>query len=782
MKKIVLLMMVLVLFLSGCDNLKTPGEAIKPPKNIANAALQDGNVPLWTIQSNGERFFDTTFISEDEIVTLVYKDGNIYLRSYDKDKMIEEKLLGTKADYRILNASLNKFVVKKGETEIALYDDKLTEILNYNVEAKKIDYQKNVLDAMVSPDGEAVVISNVYYKDNYPADGELILFNQNKIVKKINHVIPKLENFSDNSEKFLFIDLSNRNNNNNLMKEKENDVLYLSSSDLLQYNIYVYNRNGKMIKRIKMPLSPSKVEGTSGMTKISALLSADGNTILFSSYFDKKLYIEKLNGDKTEIPTIAERFYTNKDATKFVIGNYGVSKIYDSCGKLVDYIVVNYGLINDVRFEGNNTYFAINGTTIPNAKTKDYIGVMDESGNMIWTAKVYDTIAMLKFSPDGKRIMAQSSKSISVYDYHNGKIDIIPRPINGKYPEFVWKRLLNEDIEGENAFIFTDELENIYIAKNTNLIKATKNGNQLWMVGTSKPIEFLDLSRNGELIALVIEDEKGSEVIVYDKSGMVISHKYIIKGHEVTSVSVSPDGEYFSYAVSTPENEEYGSFIDFFNDKGYMIWEQKIKSTFVYDLSINKDIVTASFDDGNSSGILAMDFSGKVFYNKDMKSNEPFITASEDGKAFLLLGFDGSIGFYNREKALLSENYTKKGVIQQALMSKDGKAAVLISFSKDYKEYYITFFNNFNMTKTITSSWKVKKAVMTPDGNYIVILSQEYDNTINNANKITMYDKQGNTLYSYYHKSGIYDIAITEDGSNLYIYSADGYVYKYRNK
>lgn len=46
MKKIVLLMMVLVLFLSGCDNLKTPGEAIKPPKNIANAALQDGNVPL----------------------------------------------------------------------------------------------------------------------------------------------------------------------------------------------------------------------------------------------------------------------------------------------------------------------------------------------------------------------------------------------------------------------------------------------------------------------------------------------------------------------------------------------------------------------------------------------------------------------------------------------------------------------------------------------------------------------------------------------------------------
>lgn len=71
---------------------------------------------------------------------------------------------------------------------------------------------------------------------------------------------------------------------------------------------------------------------------------------------------------------------------------------------------------------------------------------------------------------------------------------------------------------------------------------------------------------------------------------------------------------------------------------------------------------------------------------------------------------------------------------------------------------------------------------MTPDGNYIVILSQEYDNTINNANKITMYDKQGNTLYSYYHKSGIYDIAITEDGSNLYIYSADGYVYKYRNK
>ncbi|KUK34708.1 MAG: Cyclic nucleotide-binding protein, partial [Caldanaerobacter subterraneus] len=113
-------MMVLVLFLSGCDNLKTPGEAIKPPKNIANAALQDGNVPLWTIQSNGERFFDTTFISEDEIVTLVYKDGNIYLRSYDKDKMIEEKLLGTKADYRILNTSLNKFVVKKGETEIVL--------------------------------------------------------------------------------------------------------------------------------------------------------------------------------------------------------------------------------------------------------------------------------------------------------------------------------------------------------------------------------------------------------------------------------------------------------------------------------------------------------------------------------------------------------------------------------------------------------------------------------------------------------------------------------------
>ncbi|SDG04992.1 hypothetical protein SAMN04244560_01695 [Thermoanaerobacter thermohydrosulfuricus] len=225
MKKIVFLMMVLVLFLSGCDNLKTPGEAIKPPKNIANAALQDGNVPLWTIQSNGERFFDTTFISEDEIVTLVYKDGNIYLRSYDKDKMIEEKLLGTKADYRILNASLNKFVVKKGETEIALYDDKLTEILNYNVESKKIDYQKNVLDAMVSPDGEAVVISNVYYKDNYPADGELILFNQNKIVKKINHVIPKLENFSDNSEKFLFIDLSNRNNNNNLMKEKENDAV-----------------------------------------------------------------------------------------------------------------------------------------------------------------------------------------------------------------------------------------------------------------------------------------------------------------------------------------------------------------------------------------------------------------------------------------------------------------------------------------------------------------------------------------------------------------------------
>lgn len=771
-----------MLILSGCGDLKTPGEAIKPPKNIENAMLQDCNVPLWAIQSTGERFFDTIFMSEDEIVTLVYKDGSIYLRSYDKDRMIGEKLLGTKADYRILKASLNKFVVKKGEMGITLYDNKLNEILNYNVEAKKNDYQKNVLNAIISPDGEVVVISNIYYKDDYLADGELILFNQNKAIKKINHIIPKLENFSDDSEKFLFIDLSNINDPNNLIQNKENDIIHTSYGELLQCNVYVYSRDGIMIKKIKLPISTEKVKENSSMMKISALLSDDGNTILFSNYFNKKLYIEKLNGDKITIPTIAEKFYTNKNATKFVIGNYGVSKIYDGYGKLLDYIVVNYGLINDVRFEGNNTYFAINGTTIPNTRTKDYIGVMDESGNMIWTAKVYDTVAMLKFSPEGKRIMAQSSRIISVYDYHNSKIDVLPRPINGKYPEFIWKKLLNENTYEENAFIFTDEIGNIYAATNKNLTKTTKNGNKFWVIDTSKPIKYFVSSKNGEMIGLAIEDNKGGEVIVYNKSGMVISHKYIREGHQITSIAVSADGKYFSYAVSTPENEEYGAFIDFFNDKGYMIWEQKIKSTFVYDLSINKDIVTASFDDGNSSGILAMDFSGKVFYNKDMKSNEPFISASEDGKVFLLLGFDGSIGFYNREKALLSENYTKKGVIQQALMSKDGKAAVLISFSKDYKEYYITFFNNFNMTKTITSGWKVKKAVMTPDGNYTVILSQEYDNTINNANKITMYDKQGNTLYSYYHKSGICDIAITEDGSNLYIYSADGYVYKYRNK
>lgn len=762
LKKIIFLIVILVVILSGCSDLKTPGEAIKPPKNNMAAIIsQDGNLPLWVIRSNGERFFDTGFISNDKIVTLVYKDGGIYLRTYKKSEMIKEKFLGTKADYRILDRALDRFVVKKGETEITLYDDKLNTILNFDVDVQKDAYQKNVLDAILSPDGNVLVISNVHYKDNYPVNGEFILFNKGKIVKKIDKVIPQLANFSDDSSKFLFVDLNSENKAN---------------------NTFLYNREGNLIKGMKMPIYSSTMRENLNITKVSAALSGDGNAILFSNYYGDGLYIEKLNENKIKIPMATERFYTNKNATKFVIGNYGVSKIYDGYGKLLDYIVVNYGLINDVHFEGNNTFFAVNGTTVPNSKSKDYIGVMDESGNMVWTAKVYDTVAMIRFSPDGKRIMAQSSRFISVYDYHNGKVDVIPRPINGKYPESIWKKLLNEDIDAENAFIFTDELGNIYAAKNRTLTKATKNGNKFWVVDTSKPIKFFALSQNGEMIALAVEGDNGSEIIVYNKSGMVISHKYIRNGHQITSIAVSPDGKYFSYAVSTPENEEYGSFIDLFNDKGYMIWEQKIKSIHVYKLDINKNVVTACFNDGKFSGYLALDFSGKMLYNKDMKNNMPFIKSSRNGQIFFIRSLDDEFAFYNREGMPLSESYTNKGIIQDVLMSEDGKIAVLISYSEDYKKYDITFFNNFKAIKNITSDWGITKAVMTPDGKYVVILSREYSNIMNNANKLTMYDSEGNTLYTYYHKSGIYDISITDDGTNLYLYCADGYVYRYRNK
>ncbi|HHW57806.1 MAG TPA: WD40 repeat domain-containing protein [Clostridia bacterium] len=766
MKKISFLIFILVIliFFSGCSNLKTPGEAIRPPKNVGEVILQEGNSPLWTIQSEGERFFDTVFLSDNDIVTLVYKEGNIYLRSYKKGQLIGEKVLGSKVDYKILAKASDRFVIKRGESEIFLYNNKLEEILNYKVELEKTDYQNDIIDSILSSDGKNLVVSVVYYDNNLPKEGEVILFKEGEFVKRISNVLPQLATFSDDSKKFLFVDLGIRSDTQNKGKIQEG-------------HIFVYNKDGNLLKKINIPIDLSKA------TRISATLSREGNAILFSNCYGDKLYVEK-DEKKIEIPIKSERFFSNKDATKIVTGNYGVSKIYDGNGELLDYIVINYGIINDVHFEGNNTFFAINGTTIPNSKNKNYVGVMDESGNVIWTAKVYDTVAILKFSPNGKKIMAQSSKFIAVYDYSNGKIDILPRPINGKYPELIWKRALIEETTEDNAFIIGDKSGNIYVARDKTLIKATKNGNQFWVVNTEKPIKFLDVSLNGELIAIVIENYDGSEVIVYDKAGMIVSHKYIIKGHQVTSLSVSLNGKYFSYAVSTPENEEYGSFIDLFNDKGYMIWEQKIKSTYVSNLSITHNTVTACFSDDRSSGYIALDFKGKILYNKEIKNTVPFIKNSINGEIFLLSNNGRNFSFYGREgkNEFSRENQVVEGVIQQVLMSEDGKVVVAASYNKASKNYYITFVDNFEKIKTVVSDWKIKKIIMTLDGEYIVTLSYEYDNPLNNANKITLYDKKGNTLYTYYHKSGIYDIAITQDGTDLYLYSTDGYVYKYRNK
>lgn len=752
---------ILFVFISGCFNIKTPGQSISPPKHTDAVLSKSDNFPLWTIKGGEERFFDTTFMDNNKIATLVYKSGEILLRIYENNKIISEKDLGTKADYRIIDSGKDKLAIKKGEGQLIIYDSSLNTILSLNEDTKNDVYQRAVLDGILSPDGETLAVSYVYYKNGYPADGKLVIFSKNKAVKERDNIIPQLANFSDDGCKFLVLDLNSKNK--------------------AIYNAFIYDKSGSIIKEMNLPIYSRTVKRDINAAKVSAALSGDGNSILFSDYYGDGLYIEKSNGSETKIPMTNEKYYSNKDASKFIIGNYGVSKIYNSSGKLLDYIVVNNGLVNDVSFEGSNTYFAVNGTTVPNLKGKDYIGVMDESGNLIWAAKVYDVVAMLKFSPDGKRIMAQSSKSITVYDYHNGKIDVIPRPVNGKYPELVWKKPLNTETNIGNVFIKTDVEEDLYIAKYNSLIKLNKNGNQYWIVNTDKPINWFELSFDGRMAALSTSDGNGSEMIVYDKKGMVISHKYINKGHKITSIAVSPDGRFFAYAVSTPENKEFGSFIDLFNDKGYMIWEQKIKSLSIYNLNINDNLITASFS-GRQSGYIAIDFGGITVFNADAKNNLSYINSSLDGKKIFAGGLNSSFGIYNRDGTLINNMHIKGELLHNVLISNDGKESIIAVSSDNFKKYEIIFIKDFKIVKKVNSDWGIVKAVMTPDGKYAAVLSEEYNNVMNNANKIILYDGKGDALYTYYHKSGIYGISLTDDGTYLYAYSADGYVYKYRNR
>ncbi|MGB9680088.1 MAG: WD40 repeat domain-containing protein [Thermoanaerobacteraceae bacterium] len=759
MKRLVFIL-IFFIFMSGCSNLKTPGEAIRQPSYIDTSISKSENVPLWSIRSTGERFFDTTFITNDIIATLTYKDGEIFLRTYNKENIIKEKSLGKKADFGIISHSYNRIVVKSGEEKITIYDQSLNSLFNFNLE-KKNEYEKTYIDSIISPDGNTLVISVVYYKDLKPDYGEIFIYKRNKLVKMLDNIIPQLANFSSDSSEFLFLDLSYNNKGN---------------------NTFIYSQSGNMIKAMVMPIYLSFGEDTLTMPRVNAMLSKMGNAVLFSNQHGGGLYIKKFNKEEIFIPMSTEKFYTNSDLTKFIVGNYGVSKIYNNSGKLDDYIVINYGLINDVTFVNNNTYFAINGTTIPNSKGKDYVGVMDESGNMIWTAKAYDIVAMLRFSPDGSKIMSQSSKFISVYNYHNNKIDVIPRPINGQYPEQVWKRLFSDNIENR-GFIITDNMGNIYISRNYTLTKATKNGNRYWIVETEKPIKFVNISNNGDLIMLVTEDKNGSEVIIYNNSGMVISHKYINKEHKVTSSAVSSDGKYFSYAVSTPENEIYKSFIDFFNEKGYMIWEQKTLSSKISNIDIGHNAITATFSDDRIAGYVALDFKGKLIFNTEAKIKMPYIGVSEDGSIFFTSKNKDACNIYLKKednKNIISTN-TINGNILDVKFSKDGETIVVLS-SYDEKSNYLTFFNDFEKVKVVTSNWYIVKTAITPDGNYIAVLSQEYGNVLNNANKITLYNKKGEVLYNYYNKSGIFDFSMTNDGTNLYLYCADGYVYKYKNK
>lgn len=762
MKKIFFLIIsILLVFTSGCFNIKTPGQSISPPKHTDTVLSKSDNLPSWSIKGGEERFFDTTFMDDKRIATLVYKNGEIFLRTYEENKIIAEKDLGAKADYRIIDSSRDRLLIKNGEGQLILYNSNLDIILAFNADSKNDGYQREVSDGILSPDGNTLAVSYIYYKNNDPEDGRLVIFNGNKAVSERDSIIPLLANFSDDGSKFLVLDLNRKNIGN--------------------YNTFVYDANGNIIKETKLPIYSNTAKGNINVTKVSAALSGDGNSILFSDYYGDGVYIKKLGDSEMKIPMTTEKYYSNKDASKFVIGNYGVSKIYNSSGKLLDYIVINNGLVNDVTFDGSNTYFAVNGTTMPNLKGKDYIGVMDESGNLIWAAKVYDVVAMLRFSPDGKRIMAQSSKFISVYDYHNGKVDIIPHPVNGKYPELLWKKPLSTEANAGNAYIKTDMEGNIYIARYKSLIKLNKNGNHYWIVSTDKPIDWFELSYDGRMAVLSISDDSGSEMIVYNEKGMVISHKYINKGHKITSIAVSPDGKFFAYAVSTPENREFGSFIDLFNDKGYMIWEQKIKSSGIYNLNVNDNIVTASFNE-KLSGYIAIDLGGRIIFNEYTKNNLSYINSSLDGKKIFAGGLNSGFGIYNRDGTLINDIYIKGEILQYVLISDDGKTSVVIASSDNFKKYEIVFVKNFKIVKKVNSDWGIVKAFITPDGKYTAVLSEEYSNVMNNANKITLYDSEGNALYTYYHKSGVYDISLTDDGMYLYAYSADGYVYKYRNR
>lgn len=756
MKKVYFLfILIFTLFIYGC-NFYTPSQAITPPVHTQTSALKNDNLPIYSIKGNDERFLDTEFIGNNTIATLIYKYKLVYIGFYQSGKLVKERELGKEPDYRIISCNNKRILLRKGNDELLLFDSNLSLILDIDMANNK---NNNVyINGILSPESDLLVVSSIYYDNKSQIKkGTLKIYENEKLKYSNENVAPLICNFSKDGKKFLYIDISNPG----------------------RYDMYVTDTNGVTLNKYAIDNDANNVLNNKDINE-NAWLSADGKTILFTTNNSKatrsgKLYIYKEDGTHYEYVVHGGKYYINDDGSKIITGNYGVTYIYKN-NKLSDSIVVNYGIINDVFFSGEKAYFAINGTTVPKNNGKDYIGVMNENGSLIWTSKTYDIIAILKFSKDGKRLLGQSSNGIYVYDYSKGSVDTIVKPVNGRFPEKIWQKNIGLEYGGK-ALIKLDESENIYIAHDNMLEKYSKNGNRFWINNVKGNIENLAVSQNGESL-ISLNNNGVFEVIKFDKNGMITAHKYIKKGHSVTSLAISTDGKHFAYAVSTPDDKENGSFIDLFNEMGYMLWEQKLKGDDVYSLNIIKEYVSASYN-GKQNGYIVIGLDGNVKIDKRDNDKEVYIKQSDDGNTFFTKTSSGN-RLYNNSK-IINISLENNLSIRNSYISDNGDAFIE-GYNMKSGKYELTFINGFKVAKKVSFDWIIEKACEPDDVRYIAILSKEYENILNNANRVTLYDLKGNVLYNYYTKTGISDIAISDDGMYLYMYSCDGNVYRFKNR
>lgn len=755
MDKIYLYIIIIItLLLSGCS-LFTPEQAIIPPvhNDVKEISIQ-GNTPLYSINSNSDRFIDTEFMTDEVLVTVAYKNKSIYLKIYNNGKLIKEREVTKNPVCRIISCNISRILLKVGNSELILFDSQLNKLLDLNENNDNV-----VLNGILSPKKDILIVSYIYYDNNGSGNnGTMKIFENEKLKYQNDKNIPLLYNFSDDGERFLMLDV------------------YKGAYQ----KAYIMNTNGTIFKEydINTDKTPINIKDIN----MIALLSGDGNNVLLKSNgsTDGKTNILNIfdkNNVNNKLTVNGEKFYINFDGKKIITGNYGVAYIYQDY-HFVDSIVVNYGIINDVYFSNNNTYFAVNGTTIPGNNKKNYIGVMDQSGNLIWSSKSYKTIALLKFSKDGNVMLGQSSNEINVYNYKTGKIDTIVKQVNGKYPEEIWKKRVTSHFTNE-GIVKVDKNENIYITDDNLIEKLSKNGNRYWINDLGGKINMLEVSDNGESIVTTINKDGTNDVILFDKKGMVVAHKYIRKGHFISSIAISANGDYFAYSVSTPENKEYSSFIDFFNNKGFMIWEQKIRNNDIKNLSIDDKMIRADYK-GKSSGYILINFNGRMSINKKSNNDMRYIPVSDNGEFYMAGNLKDGYGLFEQNNKVIIKNILKGIDVTNTVLSKNNDAAILYGMNKSNSSY-ISFIYKMMFVKRVNLDWIVENAIITPTGDYTAVLCKEYNNILNNANRIILYDKNGREQYNFFYKTSINDISLSDSGKYLYIYSCNGDVLRLKN-